>query len=254
MNREYHKQWSPTLGQNMELLRFGHAGKPVVVFPCQEGRFYEYEDFGMTEVLRPWIEAGQIQLFCLDSVDAQSWCNWQSHPADRARRHDAYDRYITKEVVPFIRQFSDEPFCMHGCSMGGYHAANYFFRHPEIADSLIAISGLFQLSLFIGDYSDELVYFHTPLAYLANLTDEALLEKYRSSQIFVGVGQGAWEDEMLADTHQLKRVLEEKRIPAVIDIWGHDVNHDWVWWRQMIPHLLKQMPLPAAKPLETSAG
>ncbi len=246
MNREYHKRYSAILGQDMELLRFGHAGKPVLVFPCQEGRFYEYEDFGMTEVLKPWIESGTLQLFCVDSIDKQSWCNWHAHPYDRARRHDAYDRYLMQEALPFIREFSDELLCATGCSMGGYHSANFFFRHPDVCDSLIAISGLFQLSMFIGDYFDEMVYFHTPLAYLANMTDPWYLDRYRRSRIFVGVGQGAWEDEMLADTWPLKRILEEKQVPATVDFWGYDVNHDWVWWRKMVPYFISQLNLQPA--------
>ena len=58
MNREYHKWWSPRLNRDMELLVFGHAGAKVLVFPTRDGRFFEYEDMRMTEVLRPKIEAG----------------------------------------------------------------------------------------------------------------------------------------------------------------------------------------------------
>ncbi|MRR32500.1 transposase, partial [bacterium] len=47
MNIEYHKLWSPALGQEMEFKVYGHAGKPTLVFPAQGGRFYEFEDFGM---------------------------------------------------------------------------------------------------------------------------------------------------------------------------------------------------------------
>ena len=52
MNREYHFWWSWRLNRNMELLVFGHAGAKVIVFPTREGRFYEYENLRMTEVLR----------------------------------------------------------------------------------------------------------------------------------------------------------------------------------------------------------
>jgi len=240
---EHHKWFSGHLGQDMELKVYGHAGKPVLVFPCQEGRFHDYEDFGMVHVLGPWLESGKIRIFTVDSVDKQSWCNWNAHPHDRAQRHAAYDRYLTEEVVPFIRTFGPEPITTTGCSMGGYHSANFFFRHPDLCDSVIAISGLFRMNLFIGDYMDEMVYFHSPLAYLPELNDPWYIDRFRQSKIFVGVGQGAWEDEMLEDTRQLKNILEAKNIPAFIDIWGHDVNHDWPWWQKMMPHFMNKLAL-----------
>jgi esterase/lipase superfamily enzyme len=244
---EYHKWFSPHLGQDMELKVYGYYGKPVLVFPAQGSRFYEFEDMGMLDAVASFVEAGQIKLFTVDSVDLQSWVNEWSHPGDRARRHEDYDLYIVEEVVPFMRQHSgntQERFMTTGVSMGGYHSANFFFRHPDIFDTVVAISGLFRLNHFIGDYMDENVYFNSPLAYLPNLTDPAILDLLRDSRIIICAGQGAWEDEMLADAHALKRILEEKNIPHWIDIWGGDVNHDWPWWRKMLPYFLEKLDFP----------
>jgi esterase/lipase superfamily enzyme len=241
MNIEYHKWWSSHLNQDMELKVYGHAGKPAVVFPCQGGRFYEYEDFGMVGACAPFIERGRLQLYTVDSVDNQSWTNWGAHPADRARRHEDYDRYIVHEVIPFIRERRVSPAlkCLTtGNSMGGYHSANFFFRHPDIFDVLIAISGIFQLRMFIGDYSDSTVYFNSPLHYLPNLNEPWYLDQYRQSQIVICSGQGPWEEPILADTLALKHILEEKGVPCWVDLWGHDVNHDWPWWRKMVPFFL----------------
>ncbi len=245
MNVEYHKWWSPSLNQDMELKVYGSGGKPVVVFPTQGGRFYQYEDFGMVAACHPFIVDYKIQLFTLDSIDDQSWTNWSSHPADRARRHLDYDRYFMDEVAPFIRKKSafKGKFLTTGCSMGGYHSANFFFRHPDVFDTLISISGIFRLNMFIGDYLDDNVYFNSPLAYLPNLEDPWYLDQYRQSQIIICVGQGAWEDPMIADAHAVKRILEDKDIPHWVDFWGHDVNHDWPWWRKMMPYFLGHIDL-----------
>ena len=245
MNVEYHKWWSPCLGQDMELKMYGHGGKPVVVFPSSGGRFYEYEDFGMVEACRPFIEDGRIALFTPDSVDRQSWLNPWSHPADRARRHTDYDRYVVEELVPLIRhRVPEKPKLLAtGCSMGAFHAANFFFRHPDLFDALIALSGLFKMSDFIGEYCDDNVYFNTPLYYLPNLSDPWYLDQYRQSQIVVCVGQGAWEDDCIRDTRALQAILEAKGIPAWVDFWGHDVNHDWPWWRKMMPYFLSRIAL-----------
>lgn len=247
MQIEYQKWFSPSLGHDMELKVYGYYGKPVLVFPAQAGRFFDFENFGMIGAITPFIEAGQIKVFTVDSIDGQSWANGSAHPADRARRHQDYDRYIVEEVAPFIRKHSGdttEKFLTTGVSMGAYHAANFFFRHPDVFDAVIAISGLFRLNHFIGDYMDDNVFFNTPLAYLPGMNDPWYLDQYRHSRIIVCTGQGAWEDEMLADTHALKGILESKGIPHWIDIWGGDVNHDWPWWLKMLPYFLEKLDLP----------
>ncbi|NJD61661.1 MAG: transposase [Deltaproteobacteria bacterium] len=239
MNVEYHNWRSRCLGRDMELKIYGQGGKPVLVFPSSGGRFYEYEDFGMVDACAPFVEDRKILLVAVDSVDGQSWLNPEAPPADRARRHNEYDRYIVEEVVPFLRgRGHGGGILATGCSMGAYHAANFFFRHPDVFDALIALSGVYQLRRFIGDYMDDNVYFNTPLAYLPGLADPWYLDRYRNSRIVLCVGQGAWEDEMLADTLALKRILDEKQIWAWVDIWGHDVNHDWPWWRRQMPYFL----------------
>jgi len=244
----YYKWFSPMIGRDMEMKVYGYYGKPVLVFPAQGGRFHEFEDFGMLGVVSSFVEAGQIKIFTVDSLDGESWANGWAHPADRARRHQDYDRYIVEEVVPFMRKHcgdTQDKFLTTGVSMGAYHAVNFFFRHPDVFDTVIALSGLYRLNHFIGDYMDENVYFNTPLEYLANLNDPWYLDQYRQSRIIVCTGQGAWEDEMLADTYALKQILEQKDIPHWIDIWGGDVNHDWPWWRKMLPYFLEKLQLPA---------
>src|SRR3981081_4132238 len=80
MNREYNKQYSHELGRDMESLVFGHAGLPILVFPTSRGRYFEYEDAGMIRILAGKLEAGQIQIFCMDAVDEESLYNKSVHP------------------------------------------------------------------------------------------------------------------------------------------------------------------------------
>jgi esterase/lipase superfamily enzyme len=88
---------------------------------------------------------------------------------------------------------------------------------------------------------DDNIYFNTPLAYLPGLADPWYLDRYRNSRIVVCAGQGAWEEEMLADTLALKQILDDKQIWCWVDIWGHDVNHDWPWWRRQMPYFLHRL-------------
>lgn len=242
MHTEDHLWFSPALGHDMALRVYGHGGRPVVAFPSQDGRWWDFESWGMVDACVGLIEAGRMRLVSIDGIDWQSWTNAAVPPGDRARRHDAYDRYIADEVAPFTRGLtgSDRSWAV-GASMGAYHAANALFRHPDRFDGLVAMSGLYQLSSFVGDHVDDGVYFNSPLLYLPGLDDPWYLDRLRAARICFVVGQGAWEDEMLADTRRMEAILAAKGIPAIVDYWGHDVNHDWPWWRQMLPYELERL-------------
>jgi esterase/lipase superfamily enzyme len=243
MNIEHHRWFSPALGHDMELKSYGHAGRPLLAFPPQNGRYYDFENFGMVEAVKEFVETGRAVVFAVDGIDWQSWTNQAVPPADRARRHLDYDRYVVEEVVPLVQRVTGrESMWTTGCSMGAFHAANFFFRHPGVPfDGVIAMSGLYQPRDFVGDYCDDNVYFNSPLYYLPNLNDPWYLERYRRSAIAIVVGQGAWEGPMIEDTRALERILREKGIPAIVDFWGHDVNHDWPWWRKMLPYYLDRL-------------
>lgn len=243
MNVEYFKFWSTNLERDMELKVYGHAGKPVLVFPSACGRFYEFEDFGMVEAVNWYIEQGKVQLYAVDSFDCQAWLAQWMYPGDRGVRHLRYERYILEEVIPFIQKHSGshEKYMTTGCSMGAYHAANFFFKHPDVFDTVIALSGLYGPEYFVGEYMDDNVYYNFPLCYLPNLVDPWYLDRFRASTIIVCVGQGAWEEDSLRETRQLDADLQNLGVHAWVDYWGFDVNHDWPWWRKQWPYFLGEL-------------
>src|SRR5258708_19616501 len=159
MNREYHRWFSPSLERDMELLVFGHAGARVLVFPTSMGRFFQWEDTGMVAELSEHLERGWIQLFCVDSVDGESWYAKWKPPAERAWRQEQYDRYILNEVLPFAKQLNSNPFLMSaGTSFGAYHAANFASRHPELPHRPIALTLFYYITQFTHSYSDAISY------------------------------------------------------------------------------------------------
>jgi esterase/lipase superfamily enzyme len=242
MHVEEHAWPSPALGHDMGLKVYGHDGRPVIAFPSQEGRYWDFESWGMIDACAGLIEAGRARIVAIDGIDWQTWANWGAHPADRARRHEDYDRYVATEVAPFVRKLTGrETAWVTGASMGAYHAANALFRHPDLFDGLVAMSGLYQLGKFIGDEVDDAVYFNSPLLYLPGLEDPWYLGRFRAAKLAFVVGQGAWEDEMIADTRAMEGLLRAKGIPAIVDCWGGDVDHDWPWWRRMLPHYLERL-------------
>ena len=240
MDIAYYKEYSRQLGRDMEFKRYGWGGKICVVFPCLNGRFYDYEDFHMPEAIAPFINSGKLQLFCVDSIDAETWTA-QGDPRRRMERHEAWYRYITEELTPRMYQItgSREKLMSTGCSMGAFHAANFFFRRPDLFDTVLALSGVYGTEEFLGDYCDELVYLNSPLKSLPHLGDDhPYLELYCQSRMVFCVGQGAWEDALLESTRQLDEVLRCKGIPAWVDYWGTDVVHDWPWWYRQMDYFL----------------
>jgi len=245
MHIEYHKWYSPSLGQDMELKVYGTGGRPFIVFPTSSGRFFDFENNGMVHAAERFIEAGKIVLCAVDSIDQQSWDNREKPAEEKARRHNDYDRYITQEVVPFIRERAGGPgrIMCTGVSMGASHAVLFFFKHPDLFQGTIALSGVYNFRFFLDNYQGSSldVYYNNPLDFLPNLEVPRLLELYRTSDILVCVGQGAWEEPMVADTRRLQEVLAAKQVPCWIDFWGHDVNHDWPWWRRQFPYFLGKL-------------
>lgn len=240
MQTEYAAWHSPALGQKMELKAYGWRGRPVLVFPTSGGRFHEYEDFGMIGALQPFLEEGRLCLFAVDSLDRQTWLDATASPEEKVARHEAYERYILEEVLPFIhgRLQGGQKVLSTGCSLGAYHAANIFFRHPDRFDAVIGLSGLYSLGFCMGGNLDGGAYFHSPIDYLQGLENPWYLDRYRENRIVLCAGQGAWEEESIRETLALKGILERKGVPAWVDLWGFDVNHDWPWWHRQMPYFL----------------
>ena len=231
MNREYHKWYSPSLNRDMELLIFGHAGARALVFPTSLGKFYEWEDRGMIGVLDGLIENGWLQLYCVDSVDEESWYARWAHPSGRAFRHAQYDHYLTDEVLPLSRQKNGNPFLITtGASFGAYHAANFAFRHPEQVGRMIGMSGLYDIRRWANGYHDDNVYFNNPMEFLPNEHAGWRLDRLRQLDIILVTGR---DDPNRGNSEALSGVLWGQGIGNALRIWD-GWAHDWPWWRDMI--------------------
>jgi esterase/lipase superfamily enzyme len=233
VNREIHAWHSPNLNKQMEIAVYGHYGFALLMFPTAAADFLEYERFSLIDAIKPFIDGGKLKAFSINSINSESWLNQNIPPPYRAVRHQQYNEYIVQEVVPFIRNHCspDTPIITTGASLGALHAANTFFRRPDIFDGTIAMSGSYDIKA----YSDG--YFNSPADYLPNLNDEFLLGKLRSKRhIYILSGRGDYEapDRSI----QLGQILSAKGIPHHVDLWGHDIPHDWPTWRSMLPHVL----------------
>jgi esterase/lipase superfamily enzyme len=232
MKRAYEKWYSPSLGREMEMLVFGHQGVPVVVFPTSCGRFHEFEDQGMVGALWGKIESGQVQLFCVDSVDGESWYNRDVPPRWKIARQMQYQEYILREVLPYVRNANhDAHLVALGTSFGAYHATNLALKHPDLFTGFLTLGGAFDVSAFLHGYHDQDVYFNMPPQYLAQMSDPWFLDRYRNNTYVLATGE--W-DICLGSNQRMADVMRSRGIPVRLEVWGSHSMHDWPEWRRMV--------------------
>lgn len=238
MNREYHKWYSPSLSKEMELLIFGHGGTSVLFFPPRGGKFYDYENWRLIETLKPKIEQGFLQIYCVDSVDTESFYSYGSFPGTKISRHLEYERYILNEVLPLIHSKNPNTYLIAaGCSMGAYHAANFAFKYPQCISKIVAMSGRYDLTQKLNHYNDllegywdETIYFNMPSQYVNNISEEELLNAIRRLEIVLAVGR---EDPFFENNVMLSKTLTEKGINNQLYIWDGEA-HKAKYWRKMV--------------------
>jgi esterase/lipase superfamily enzyme len=204
---------APAIGGEANVVIHGHYGRPVLVFPSEGGSAWDYESNGMVAAVGGLVEAGRVKLYCVDAFDSGE--RWR------------YESWIIDQVVPFIHHDVGGPqdILATGCSMGALHSANFVLRRADLIPAAICLSGNYdfgvtgEVSSFHGDHLDWI----------------------RSRATFLLVcGQGMWEDTTgaLESTKRLAWLLGEKGIRHELDLWGHDVAHDWPSWRAQIAHHL----------------
>jgi esterase/lipase superfamily enzyme len=208
---------SPSSGWRGQVVAYGHWGMPVLVFPSEAGRAWDFENNGMVEALRWLLDAGRLKLYCVDSADSVTWSDRSLPLEERASRHSDYERWVLDQVVPFVHDDCGglTPITTMGCSLGGFHAANIALRHAHVFPRAVCLSGTYDPSQWHpwGERGDA-VYFHNPMDYVANPT------------------------RALPSTQAFAATLAAKGIPHDLDVWGHDTPHDWPsWQRQAVQHL-----------------
>ena len=237
--------YSESLGKDMNMMIYGHGGAAFLAFPTQDGMCRQMEDFGVVNLISDYLEDGRIQLFVVDTNDAESWSLKDGNKLWRAKRQEEYHHYIADQVVPMIRERNNTLPVTMGMSLGANHAAISFLRRPELFGGMLALSGVYDTDYFFDGFMNEALYDNSPERFLPNMpADHPYINLYNQKKIIFCVGQGAWEEEGVRTLRFLQSVFENKGIHAWCDFWGYDVNHDWPWWykqiRYFIPFLLNE--------------
>jgi len=239
MRREINSWFSHNLGMEMPIVSYGHSGYPLLMFPTAAADYLEYERFYLIHAISDFINKGLLRAYSINSVNRYSLLNREAHPSWKAEMLSRYDRYVVKEVLPLIRNEcgAEVKPLTTGASLGAFLAANTYFKHPDLFRGTIAMSGSYDIYHYLENYFDDNVYFNNPMMYLKNLDDDYYLPLLRKADSIVLVtGQGAYEAP--ERSIEFSALLHMRGIPHILDLWGHDVNHDWVWWRRMLPYYL----------------
>ena len=234
MKRDYRRWYSPRLNRDMELLIFGHAGAKVLMFPTRDGRFWEYEQLRLVNSLADKVNAGQLQLYCIEGLAQETLYNQHRRPPERIRRHAAFEDYILHEVLPLMAQTNSHECTMAmGCSLGAFQAASLVLRHPHLFRKLVAFSGRYDLTmkvesfedLFDGYYDDD-IYFHTPTHFLPGLDCRWRLDKLRQIEIVLTVGNA---DPFLGNNIHLSHLLAAKGVRHQLHVWDGRAHRAGAW-------------------------
>lgn len=230
---------SPRLGMHMPIVRYGNWGRPLLLFPTAQSDLLDCERFWLIKKIEHHIFAGKVTVFCINSINSLSWMNRQVGVRESSRRQALFSGYVEEEVVPFIRDAVEDQRArigVTGASFGAFHAANAFFRRPDLFDTLLGMSGFYDLAPgYLEGYMDDNAYFNNPMSYVPEINDRDQLNLIRNhSQIHIVSGQGAFERP--DSSRRFSGALWRKGIWNNLDLWGHDVNHDWPWWHKMLEH------------------
>jgi esterase/lipase superfamily enzyme len=229
VTENYLKWHSPNLGKEFEMLVYGDSGYPLLLFPTSMGRYYESKDFGLIEALRWFIEEGRIKVYCPDSIDALSWYNKNIPPEQRAYNHTCYDNLLMEEILPrIVTETGHQRIVAAGCSFGGYHAANFAFRHPDRVSYLFSLSGIFDIKFRMDGHYDDNVYYNNPADYVP--------ENQHADLWRMGIVLGVADRDVTRPQNELlSGILTGKKIAHWLDI-RPQTTHDWPVWREMLPH------------------
>jgi esterase/lipase superfamily enzyme len=222
---------------------YGHYGRPVLVFPSEGGHPREFADRGMVAAVADLIDAGRVKLYGVGSFDAGTWSAGDLPLEERARRHGAYEEWVLDAVVPHIGQDSGgaTEIVVAGCSLGAFHALNFAFKRADLFPLALCFSGNYDPTTWRGwGEQGDALYFNNPTAYVGNLHGDHLEWLRSRLSLLLVCGQGQWEDTTgsLESTRRMAHLLGEKGIRHELDLWGHDVPHDWPSWCAQFAHHL----------------
>ncbi len=242
MTKTASRWYSSRVEQEISLVRWGHWGQPVLVFPTAGGDAEEIERMHLVGALSPLIEAGRIKVYSCDSLAGRALAAGTGSVEYRCALLNGFEDYVAHEVVPAIRMDCNDPgaeVVVTGASLGAFAAVAMICRYPQLFRSAVAMSGSYDLESLMGFRGTEDYYFSAPLSFLPGLGDGPMLDALRRRFVLLAYGGGRWENAGV--NWRMAEVLGAKGVPNRVDAWGPEYDHDWPTWRAMLPKYLGEM-------------
>ncbi len=233
--------YSHRVQRDMSVARWGWYGTPVLLFPTAAADCLDYERFLMIRMLRPLIDAGRIKVYSCESITGDAWMSQTASPQHKAWLQARFGDYVTHELMPFIEQDCDGfvGTIAAGASLGAYNAVNASCRNPGLFAGCVAMSGTYYFDRWHGGHVNPDYYHHQPMYYLGKLGPSPMLDQVRRTRFVVATGQGRAEAPQ--ESVDMAALLRSKGAQVDLEVWGHDVPHDWPTWRTMLPMFLDRL-------------
>ena len=243
MSKESTSWHSERLGEEVNVVRWGAVGTPVLLFPTAAGDAEECERFLMIDTLSEFLAEKRIKLYSVNSVAGEAWVEKKT-ASEAAAVQNSFDSFIYHEVVPAIRrdcESQDVEIVVSGASIGAYNALAAICRHPDVFSKAICMSGTYDMRKFTGDEQlGEDFYYSSPLDFLPDLDDDGdHLRGLRERFVLLTHGEGRWEEP--AQSWRVADMLGSRGVPNRVDAWGQEWDHDWPTWRAMLPKYLDEL-------------
>jgi esterase/lipase superfamily enzyme len=233
--------YSERVGSDVTVARWGHFGRPVIVFPTAGGDAEEVERMWLVDSVGEYLEAGRAKIYSCDSVSGAAMLRGDGNPRYRAALLRGFLEFVRYELIPMIRMDCDSPdipIITAGASIGAFNAVALLCHYPDVVTHAVGMSGTYDVSRFVGDDAGDDLYFATPSHFLPGLNGEHLA-LLRTRKAILASGEGRWEN--IGESWHLAHVLGSKGIPNRVDPWGPEYDHDWSTWRQMLPRYLAEL-------------
>lgn len=225
---EHTDYYSHHLGTNVKVEVTGHYGYPILMFPTSKGQYTQNNDFKLNESIAWFVEQGLVKLYNIQTIDGWSFYDDGIHPAHRIMNYERWIQFLRNEFVPYLQALHQtHRIAVAGASFGGYHAANFAFRYPDLVSHLFCLSGAFTIRNFMDGYADDQVYFNCPREFVEK--DEAW--KYKHMHIVLSTSD---QDICKNPTREMAGILQKMGV----DHWYDEqkwIGHDWPLWRMMFP-------------------
>jgi esterase/lipase superfamily enzyme len=210
--------------QPARMVRWGHFGTPVLIFPSAGGDREEIEQFNLISSLAGLIDQGRIKIYSIDGLCVRGWLAGKAPGDAHALLQAKYDSHVNEDVLQRIREDCQssriEP-VLAGVSRGAGMALSAVCRHPESFRAAIGLSGVYDW----------------PIEALASAPSQKL-EQLRRRLIILGSGEGDYENPV--ESRRLSETLGKKGVPCRLNLWGPTRDHTWATWRETLPPLLTE--------------